>query len=73
MPLAREEFGAIHAAGFDPDEDAASGGGGDGDGFDLQDFGSAGGAYDGCAHCFGHGAGGGGGEEAVEGGRCLVV
>ncbi len=72
MALAREEFGAVHAAGFDADEDAAGGRGRDGDGFDLEDFGSAGGVHDGRAHCFGHGAGGGG-EEAVEGGRCLVV
>ena len=59
MALAREEFGAVHAAGFDADEDAAGGGGWDVDGFDLEDFGSAGGAHDGCAHGFGHGAGGG--------------
>lgn len=67
MALAREEFGAVQAAGFDADEDAAGGRGGDGDVLELEDFGAAGGVHDGCAHRFGHGAGGGG-EEAVEGG-----
>lgn len=70
MALAREEFGAVHAAGFDADEDAAGGRGRDGDVLELEDFGAAGGVHHGCAHCFGHGAGRGG-EEAVEGGRCL--
>lgn len=73
MALAREELGAVHAAGFDADEDAAGGGGGDGNGFELEDFGPAGGVHDCCAHCFGHGAGGGGEEAAVEGGRCWVL
>ena len=61
MPLAGEEFGAVHTAGFDADEDAPEGRGWDGDVLELEDFGAAGGVHDGCAHCFGHG-----GEEALE-------
>lgn len=67
MALAREEFGAVHAAGFDADEDAAGGGGWDGDGFDVEDLGSAGEVHDGRAHGFGHG-----GVEAVGGWGLLV-
>ena len=57
MPLAREELGAVQAAGFDADQDLARGRGGDGDGFEFEDFGAAGVVDDGCAHCFGHGWG----------------
>lgn len=57
MALAREELGAVQAAGFDADEDAAGGGDGDGDRFEAEDVGAAGGVYDGCAHGFGHGGG----------------
>lgn len=60
MALAREEFGAVQAAGFDADEDAARGGEGDGDVFDAEDVRAAGGSHDGCAHCSGHGEDGGG-------------
>ena len=60
MALACEEFGAVHTAGFDADEDAASGGSGDGNVLDLEDFGTAGGVHYGCTHCSGHGVGCGG-------------
>ncbi len=74
VALAGEELGAIHAGGFDADEDAAGGGGRDGDVLDLEDFGAAGGVHDGCAHCFGHcGDRGSGGEEVVVGRCCLLV
>ena len=53
MALAREELGAVEAAGFDADEDAAGGRGRDGDSFEVEDVGAAGGVHDGCAHCFG--------------------
>lgn len=53
VALAREELGAVEAAGFDADEDAAGGRGRDGDGFEVEDVGPAGGVHDGCAHCFG--------------------
>lgn len=53
MALAREELGAVQAAGFDADEDAAGGRGGHGDGFEAEDVGPAGGARDGRAHRFG--------------------
>lgn len=68
MPLAREELGAVHTAGFDADEDAPGGRGWDGDVLELEDFGSAGVVHDGCAHYFGHG-----GEEALERGCCCLL
>ena len=67
MPLAGEEFGAVHAAGFDADEDAARGRGRNGNVLELEDLGAAGGVHDDCAHCFGHG------EEVLERGCCLFA
>lgn len=52
MALAREELGAIEAAGFDADEDVAWLGGGDGDGFEVEGGGTAGAVDDGCEHGF---------------------
>lgn len=68
MALAREELGAVQAAGFDADEDAAGGRGRDGDVLEAEDVGAPRGVHDGCAHGFGHGGCGGGG-----GGACLFA
>ena len=62
MALPREQFGAVQAAGFDADQHAPGCRGRDGDRGHAEDFGAAGGVDDGCAHCSGHGAGGGGGR-----------
>ena len=49
--MAGEELGAIEAAGFDADQYLAGSRGRDGDVFELEDFGAAGGVNYCCSHC----------------------